>query len=304
MIKIINGEYQQFRKDCLDNLNKEITIEYEGNTLIHTFEDSIAHPMKVESEIANIYQVMTKGAIPFTNGIDSYLDIDHGYKVNYRGDDIMIGLKNIKMTTQGRHTYTTTYMITCEECGRTTFHSVKSDNLPKCRCASEHHLAPQVKAEELIDMCDYVDLQDNIVHLKGQGVSIELKLDQAQLETMGKVASDDVREKLKTLFHISNNSIDINKPAEEPRPASVPMPKSTTTRKAKSKISEDDFAYILEAIQMNFGAKSFKNKDLAPFVAEQFSARQLPSRLTQMVNRGILTATNTSPKSYNLVDNA
>ena len=102
---------------------------------------------------------------------------------------------------------------------------------------------------------------------------------------------------------MDNKSIDSNKPAEAPRPASVSTsaPKKTTTRKAKSKITDEDLTFVLNQIRVNFANKSFKSRDLAPKVADRLTARQLPSRLTQLVNKGILNADNASPKNYTLI---
>lgn len=217
----------------------------------------------------------------------------------------MIGLKNVKVKTMGRQLYTNSYAVDCVECGRKTFSSVKTGFFTKCpRCANENHEAPQIKMSELLDMCEVTaGEEEGVINLKADGINIELELDKAQKETMSKIATYDLKQKLQTLYAMDNTSIDSNKPAEAPRPASVSTsaPKKTTTRKAKSKITDEDLTFVLNQIRVNFANKSFKSRDLAPKVADRLTARQLPSRLTQLVNKGVLNADNASPKNYTLI---
>lgn len=317
---IINTEFQDFRKACLSSdLDKEILIEYNNNQLIHNFNYSSKllynykhHATKhegaisrIESEIFDIFSVMTKGGINTRIGTEEVFNQAHDYDVEYMEGDNMIGLKNVKVKTMGRQLYTNSYVVDCVECGRRTFSSVKTGFFTKCpRCANENHEAPQIKMSELLDMCEVTTgEEEGVINLKADGINIELELDKAQKETMSKIATHDLKQKLQTLYVMDNKSIDSNKPAEAPRPVSVSTsaPKKTTTRKAKSKITDEDLTFVLNQIRVNFANKSFKSRDLAPKVADRLTARQLPSRLTQLVNKGVLNADNASPKNYTLI---
>lgn len=313
------NDFQQFRKACLEVVDEDIEICYNNSILKHNFDyknkvlktykyHATKHEgaiSRIESEIFDIFSVMTKGGINTRVGTKEVFNQAHDYDVEYMEGDNMIGLKNVKVKTMGRQLYTNSYVVDCVECGRRTFSSVKTGFFTKCpRCANENHEAPQIKMSELLDMCEVTaGEEEGVINLKADGINIELELDKAQKETMSKIATHDLKQKLQTLYVMDNKSIDSNKPAEAPRPVSVSTsaPKKTTTRKAKSKITDEDLTFVLNQIRVNFANKSFKSRDLAPKVADRLTARQLPSRLTQLVNKGVLNADNASPKNYTLI---
>lgn len=319
-IQFVN-DFQQFRKACLESIDKDIKICYNNIIVIHNFNYNFKYQQgskpsiirqeiamnQVEGEILDIFQVLTLGGVRTREGEIEYLNLAHNYNIKYmEGDNMMkTGMDNIIVRTVSRGVCTTTYQVECPVCGKKNWSSVKMEMLPKCHtCANKVYEAPQIKMSDIMDMVEVSQNEDKSFTLIGEGIHITLVLDSTQLATLDKIMTNDIKEKLKTLYSISNTSMDANKPIEPPRPVSVPKAtpvKSTTTKKSKSKITDEELLFVLEAIKQDFTGKTFKSRDLAPKVSSKLTARQLPSRLTQLVNKGRLEADNSSPKNYSLV---
>lgn len=316
-VNVIENEFQQFRVACLETIDEDIEICYNNNILKHNFNysDKVTHTYKyslkhdgamtkIEAEIFDIYQMMVKGGVLTRNGEQELFVIENNLDIKYAEGDSMIGLENVKIKSVGRHVFTSMYKIECGVCGHNGFTSVKKEMLPKCpKCAGKAHVAPQVPMTNALVSCKVEQIDEKTLSITDTDVNIELTLDNAQKETMAKITADSASDKLKALYAMTNKTIDSNKketPRATPAPTTVSKPKATTTRKSKSKITDDDLTFVLQQIRANFTGKSFKSRDLAPKVVEKLTARQLPSRLTQLVNKGILDADNASPKNYTL----
>lgn len=326
-IDIIKEKYQQFRVACLESVDEDIEICYNNNILIHNFDYSSKinkvynhHTTRhggamteIESEVFDIYQMMVKGGVPTRVGEREIFVVENNLNIQYAEGDNMIGLTNLTAKVNARQLYTTTYYLECGECGHKGFTSVKKEMMPKCpKCAGKAHVAPQIPMADLVDASSLINREPEkkkeltfFNENKENGFNVKLILDNAQAETLQQVQGGVLLgEGIKRLYGLENKAIDANK-KESPRPISpvvapASKPKKATTTKSRSKITDDDLNFVLQQIRTHFTGKSFKSRDLAPKVADKLTARQLPSRLTQLVNKGILDADSSSPKNYTI----
>lgn len=322
-INVVKDGYQEYRLACLESIDENIEICYNNIIVKHNFDyknkcsQSYTHHAKrsdgamcaVECEISDIYQMLIHGGIKTSDGTMQYLNMTKEYNIEYKENDTMIGMNNITVKTIGRQQYSTTYMVECGDCGTKQFVNTKSQFIPKChKCAGEAHQAPQIAINELINSSSLMNRNiEDIREItffnedKKKGFNVKLILDSTQAKTLedtkvGKLLDVAVLD----LFEMTNKEIDKNKVQVETPDAPIKKPVATT-KKAKSKITDADLKFVMEKATANFTGKSFKSRDLAPHVAEKFTARQLPSRLTKLVKAGVLEADNASPKNYTIL---
>ncbi len=313
-INIEKDNFQQFRKACLEVIDKDIEICYNNNILNYNFKLNSGD--NVERDFIGIYQSFVFGGILTRDGELAYLNQAHNYNIQYlKGEgDNMMGMKELNLKTISRNIFTTTYSLKCDKCGHSGVHSVKSAYLPKCpKCASEEGRSPQIKVSDLVHSSSLMDRADgemiSFFREGSEGFRVRLGLSQAQNTVLTNIrVGNNFKNAVLDLFEMENGEVDRlyhqTNPVVMPKATDsvmAPVKKATSTKKAKSKITDDDLVFVLDTIKANFDGKSFKSRDLSPLTIDRFTARQLPSRLTKLVSKGMLSADNSSPKNYVLV---
>lgn len=222
----------------------------------------------------------------------------------------MIKGLNIKAKFMSESVNVNAYKIECKECGHNGFVSPAKGKVPTCpKCSGQNGISIDEVSKATIGINGHSDTEHNM--MLNDGTELELIHSARMGQQMGRLNTTgvgiiDCVYKVFTAQEKPPVTKEEFKAQQEEKAKSaaklgqVGVTKRTGTGKKKSAISDADLDYIFQAIKDNFDGK-FQNKDLAPLVADKFSARQTPSRLKRLVDAGKLESDASSPKNYWLV---
>lgn len=184
----------------------------------------------------------------------------------------------------GKHFNIVTYKVTIEE--TTRFISCSNGNLPLS-------FKEEIKYDELVKIINEYTFTDEsiVIHLTNGNIFelIPMKTNRGDimnndfLSTGIRIFTNSIKDTIKNTGKIKDNN----------------TKKQTNNTKAYSNDTLNELEFVLEIIHNNFSSNTkFKNKDLAPYVSNRFTSRQLPSRLKKLVDKKLLFSDNSSPKNY------
>lgn len=207
----------------------------------------------------------------------------------------MIKGLNIFAGSAGEHINTMAYMVECRDCGHRGFVSTSKGKMPLCpKCSGQNGIDYKELMEEAIGF----NTGTNELMFK-DGSTMELKMSNRMKEQMEE-GLNTIATVMEVFCGVTERKAPKTAAKDKKAVAEIsnaPISKKPNGKKKSSAITDDDLDYILLKIQANLTGK-FKNKDLAPLVADRFTARQTPSRLKRMVDAGMLECDNASPKNY------
>ncbi len=214
----------------------------------------------------------------------------------------------VELISDGFNNYT--YRLQCADCGHSGFVTTPIGKFPVCPGCKEISEAG-ISVKEIAERCDkYSDIDDRTssITLKEEGNlvikrSTRVKKEAGMLNSRGYTMFESIFRAMTGEERVPLTKEEFKAKQEETNKIlNAPVSKKPSTKKKSSAITDCDLVYIMDKIKENLKGK-FKNKDLAPLVADKFTARQTPSRLKKLVESGHLDCDSSSPKSYWLKEN-